>query len=48
MDAITGKIIVPTENKPLTDLFTSGGMQKMLGTTWLILCAMVFEELWMQ
>jgi NhaC family Na+:H+ antiporter len=42
MDAITGKIIVPTENKTLTDLFTSGGMQKMLGTIWLILCAMVF------
>lgn len=42
MDAITGKIVVPTENKTLTDLFTSGGMQKMLGTIWLIICAMVF------
>lgn len=42
MDAITGKIIIPTENKTLADLFTSGGMQKMLGTIWLILCAMVF------
>jgi NhaC family Na+:H+ antiporter len=28
--------------KTLADLFTSGGMQKMLGTIWLILCAMVF------
>ncbi|UQD56701.1 Na+/H+ antiporter NhaC [Flavobacterium sp. K5-23] len=42
MDAITGKIVIPTENKTLADLFTSGGMQKMLGTIWLILCAMVF------
>ncbi|MBC5836742.1 Na+/H+ antiporter NhaC [Flavobacterium muglaense] len=42
MDAITGKIVVPTDNKTLADLFTSGGMQKMLGTIWLIICAMVF------
>lgn len=42
MDAITGDIVVPTDNKTLTDLFTSGGMKKMLGTIWLILCAMVF------
>ena len=42
MDAITIDVIVPTENKTLTSLFTSGGMQKMLGTIWLILCAMVF------
>ncbi|EIA08729.1 Na+/H+ antiporter NhaC [Flavobacterium frigoris] len=42
MDAITGKIVIPTDNKTLADLFTSGGMQKMLGTIWLILCAMVF------
>jgi NhaC family Na+:H+ antiporter len=42
MDAITGDVIVPTKNKTLTSLFTSGGMQKMLGTIWLILCAMVF------
>jgi NhaC family Na+:H+ antiporter len=42
MDAITGKVVIPTENKTLADLFTSGGMQKMLGTIWLILCAMVF------
>jgi NhaC family Na+:H+ antiporter len=42
MDAITSKIVIPTDNKTLADLFTSGGMQKMLGTVWLILCAMVF------
>jgi len=42
MDAITGKVVIPTENKTLADLFTSGGMQKMLGTIWLIICAMVF------
>jgi NhaC family Na+:H+ antiporter len=42
MDAITGKVVIPTDNKTLADLFTSGGMQKMLGTIWLILCAMVF------
>jgi NhaC family Na+:H+ antiporter len=42
MDAITGNVVIPTENKTLADLFTSGGMQKMLGTIWLILCAMVF------
>lgn len=42
MNAITAEVIVPTENKTLETLFTSGGMQKMLGTIWLILCAMVF------
>ncbi|KVV15474.1 Na+/H+ antiporter NhaC [Flavobacterium sp. TAB 87] len=42
LDAITTDVVIPTENKTLTDLFTSGGMQKMLGTIWLILCAMVF------
>ena len=42
MDAITSKVVVPTENKTLADLFTSGGMAKMLPTIWLILCAMVF------
>jgi NhaC family Na+:H+ antiporter len=42
MQAITTEVIVPTENKTLADLFTSGGMGKMLPTIWLILCAMVF------
>jgi Na+:H+ antiporter, NhaC family len=42
MNAITTKSVIPTENPTLADLFTSGGMEKMLGTIWLILCAMVF------
>lgn len=42
LDAITTNVTVPTNNKTLTDLFASGGMQKMLGTIWLIVCAMVF------
>ncbi len=42
MQAITTEVIVPTENKTLADLFTSGGMTKMLPTIWLIICAMVF------
>ena len=42
MNAITTKSVIPTENATLADLFTSGGMEKMLGTIWLILCAMVF------
>ena len=42
MQAITTEVIVPTENKTLADLFTSGGMAKMLPTIWLIICAMVF------
>ena len=42
LNAITTDSVIPTENSTLTDLFKSGGMQKMLGTIWLILCAMVF------
>ena len=42
MNAITIEVVIPTPNKTLADLFTSGGMQKMLGTIWLIICAMVF------
>ncbi|NGY37206.1 Na+/H+ antiporter NhaC [Flavobacterium sp. XN-5] len=42
MNAITGDVVVATDNKTLESLFTSGGMKKMLGTIWLILCAMVF------
>ncbi|WP_026726696.1 Na+/H+ antiporter NhaC [Flavobacterium sasangense] len=42
MQAITTEVVVPTENKTLIDLFTSGGMAKMLPTIWLIICAMVF------
>ncbi|CAL2104657.1 Na+/H+ antiporter NhaC [Tenacibaculum sp. 190130A14a] len=42
MQAITVKTSIATENEVLADLFTAGGMVKMLGTIWLILCAMVF------
>jgi NhaC family Na+:H+ antiporter len=42
LNAITVESIIPTENENLVDLFKSGGMQKMLTTIWLILCAMVF------
>jgi Na+:H+ antiporter, NhaC family len=42
LKAITVETSVATENEALADLFTAGGMTKMLGTIWLILCAMVF------
>lgn len=42
MNAITVETTIETTNETLKDLFTSGGMQKMMGTIWLILCAMVF------
>lgn len=42
MNAITVKTAVATDNEILQDLFTAGGMEKMLGTIWLIICAMVF------
>lgn len=42
MNAITVETSIPTENEALKGLFTAGGMSKMLGTIWLILCAMVF------
>ena len=42
MNAITVDTTVPTENEILSDLFSAGGMAGMLGTIWLIVCAMVF------
>ena len=42
MNAITVDTAIPTDNEALQGLFKSGGMSKMLGTIWLILCAMVF------
>ena len=42
MNAITVDTSIVTENEQLNDLFSSGGMSGMLGTIWLILCAMVF------
>ena len=42
MDTITVSTVVETTNPMLNDLFQSGGMAGMLGTIWLIICAMVF------
>ena len=42
LKAITVKTTIPTDNAALNDLFASKGMEGMLGTIWLILCAMVF------
>ncbi len=42
MNALTVDTGVTTSSAELNDLFTSGGMKGMLGTIWLILCAMVF------
>lgn len=42
MNAITIDTSVTTENEQLNDLFSAGGMSGMLGTIWLIICAMVF------
>lgn len=42
MNAITVSSAVETDTQSLNDLFSSGGMAGMLGTIWLIICAMVF------
>ena len=42
MNAITVHSSVETSSAELNDLFSSGGMKGMLGTIWLIICAMVF------
>lgn len=42
MNAMTIDTSVETSSAVLNDLFTSGGMAGMLGTIWLIVCAMVF------
>ena len=42
MNALTVDTAVSTTSAELNDLFTSGGMKGMLGTIWLIVCAMVF------
>ena len=42
MDAMTIDTAFVTSSDELNDLFTSGGMYGMLGTIWLIICAMVF------
>ncbi len=42
MNAMTVDSGVTTTSAELNDLFTAGGMKGMLGTIWLIICAMVF------
>ena len=42
MKAITVDTAVVSSSVELNELFTSGGMRGMLGTIWLIVCAMVF------
>ncbi|MDY8138379.1 Na+/H+ antiporter NhaC [Aquimarina sp. 2201CG5-10] len=42
MKAMTVDVSIETSSAELNDLFTSGGMNGMLGTIWLIICAMVF------
>ena len=42
MKAMTVDSAVTTSSVELNDLFTAGGMSGMLGTIWLIICAMVF------
>ena len=42
MNAITDETSIETTNEMLSNLFSSKGMKGMLGTIWLILCAMVF------
>ena len=41
-NAITIDTQIETNEPLLNELFSSGGMQGMLGTVWLIICAMVF------
>ena len=41
-NAVTVDIQIETNDPLLNELFSSGGMQGMLGTVWLIICAMVF------
>lgn len=42
MDAIISDVSIDTSNATLNELFSSGGMEGMLGTIWLIIAAMVF------
>lgn len=42
MDSITVNTTICTDNETLKDLFSAKGMSGMLGTIWLIICALVF------
>lgn len=42
MTALTTKVNMETSNPELNDLFVAKGMEGMLNTIWLVICAMVF------
>lgn len=42
MNAMTVDTLIAIDDDKLSDLFSVGGMSGMLGTIWLIICAMVF------
>ncbi|MDT8414452.1 MAG: Na+/H+ antiporter NhaC [Flavobacteriaceae bacterium] len=42
MNAFTVQTSIETANPELNDLFSAGGMAGMMGTIWLVICAMVF------
>lgn len=42
MKAITEGTAIETSDATLNDLFSPGGMEGMLGTIWLVMCALVF------
>jgi NhaC family Na+:H+ antiporter len=42
LNSITVNTQIETSDPLLNELFSSGGMQGMLGTVWLIICAMVY------
>lgn len=42
LNAITVDTQIATQDPSLNDLFSSGGMSGMMGTIWLIICAMTF------
>ncbi|MBU2527255.1 MAG: Na+/H+ antiporter NhaC [Bacteroidetes bacterium] len=42
MNAFTVQTSIETTNPELNDLFSAGGMAGMMGTIWLVICAMVF------
>lgn len=42
LTSLTTKTSIATSHPDLNDLFTAKGMEGMMGTIWLILCAMVF------
>ncbi len=42
LTALTEGTVIETDNESLNDLFSAKGMAGMLGTIWLIICALVF------